>query len=234
MIINMSSKSANIFTGICIKRYPYLIKPLNTLEAKMDEYNRKFEFEKSVLSDFEIRKLKEDEAQRTFMEASSKDKDNIKLDADIVTTKEKLNTWTTNHQQLNFENQPKHYSDKLQIFIVNQKLSKEEPYQWFLPIFKFENNFKSLKQQAESQITSTSIKISNLPSYCYKYKHQTHQMKIFFLNAHVQRNVSLINEDIIRCNDNISNATWVTLAELTKYITNPKLLKTICAFVKEF
>ena len=96
--------STKFFIGICLKRYPYLTKSLNVLESKIDAIYKKFEYDKSLLSDFELRKIKEDQLQKTFMENVEK-MDNFKFDSEVMTTKENIDIWTKAYQQLDFKKQ---------------------------------------------------------------------------------------------------------------------------------
>ena len=89
MAINVSTNvSSKILTGLYIKRFPYLLPPLTSLEAEIEAFNKKREFEKSVMSDFE---LKKDKTQKEFMESAQKAKDKLKLE--IINVKEKLDIW---------------------------------------------------------------------------------------------------------------------------------------------
>ena len=86
------------------KNFPYLLSPLTSLEAEIEAFNKKREFEKSVMSNFELKKARKDKTQKEFMESAQKGKDKLKLESEIINVKEKLDIWLK-HKKLNFENQ---------------------------------------------------------------------------------------------------------------------------------
>ncbi|XP_015785404.1 39S ribosomal protein L46, mitochondrial [Tetranychus urticae] len=232
-----STPKWDIFAALCMERRPVIAPEMNMIEKAVYNLMAKYEANKSLLSDHEVRIIRDKERQERLasgVEVSSEDFDKASLETAqefedrFASELEKLEFYPkkTKDDETNNTKSLNRCLDRRLLFFTSMKVGNSD--KWTLPMVKIENQ-SSLREAIDGLVTDlfqenqVNLKvIGNAPLAVYTYKYGTKNRenlgsigcKIFILKAfHLDGNAS-IKSDESRFND----FQWLTIEEARKII----------------
>lgn len=236
---NLSTVPWKICASVCLVRLPIIEPEKNELEVAFEKLSRQIEYERSVLSDWEIEKLRQLDLISSI-EAGEKSLDDLDFkvahqdmedsyDQSLLDFNDKaVETMPNNLDMMN----PQRLPEESLVLLTKQKLGNDSL--WMLPVETWtpgetlrETAERALDVQGGGANTSASF-ISNAPSGFYKYKIPKKSRaadswvgaKLFIYSAFMPRDsmaAAAANFTLDSRGEGIEYA-WVSRQEMRKYV----------------
>ncbi|XP_011883466.1 PREDICTED: 39S ribosomal protein L46, mitochondrial [Vollenhovia emeryi] len=195
----------DLYSAVCLERHPVITQPMQEIEQKFHDLLKKIEYENSLKSDYELKKIKEERQKK------SGDKDSadilVQTAQDLEDSfQEELNSFKfaptiTKFDEQNVTSTLKRRLDKNLLLLVQQKVGDSH---FWIPPQGIRREGETMRQTAERVLHDTcgakmTVKFyGNAPIGFYKYKYPkklieqgSHGAKIFyFLAKHMDGDVT--------------------------------------------
>jgi len=240
-LVESEKLSWKLCASTCLIRLPLIEQKKNKIERSFEDFMSQLEFEKSVFSDWEMEKARQnsliqgvesgkvDVSSLDFKFSNQEIEDGC--DVSLMKFKESFGEIVSDDNDLR---NPNRRSNDTLVLITKQKLGKD--HVWMLPLKAWVEG-ETLRETAEnalSNLTGNNLSarfISNAPSTFYKYKipkmarrSQTVGVKLFIYSAFIPRNtysrstVDLNSFANILQEDDVVDYAWVAADEMRTFM----------------
>lgn len=241
-LVECDKLSWKLCASTCLIRMPLLEQRKNKIEQSFEDFMSQLEFEKSVLCDWELEKIRQAalirEVEAGKVEASTLDfkfsNQEVEDGCDISLTQFKNSFAETNPDDADLRN-PNRRARETLVLITKQKLGKD--HVWMLPL-KGWSEGETLQETAENALTGVlgndlpAQFISNAPSSFYKYKIPKLArpgtsfvgVKLFIYSAFIPRSsyarstVDVNSFSNILQDEDVVDYAWVAADEMRQYM----------------
>ncbi|CAJ1048712.1 Hypothetical predicted protein [Xyrichtys novacula] len=234
-----ASSPWTLVAAVCLRRLPVISADCSPIEEEVRGMLQQVEFEKSILSDHELRLLDDTERMtRKQAEDYDSDEEDVRKDQEIVLTQDLEDSW---EQRMKTFQPAERFRDDVDkdltslercldsslLLLAEQEVGGEK--MWLLPQTQWQGG-ETLRQTAERALASLPAAafkatfLGNAPCGVYKYKlpkaartESTVGTKVFFFKA-------ILSDDSPPADPNAS-LLWVKKNELQRYLKPAYLMK---------